>query len=245
MANELSFIEELGIGINPNESDTEASSEDNTGSNPDEDLNSDSTDNVEETTGTEQLALMESLKKQIEGMEKRINDKDKYIEELRNKSKSEEIEQEVDDEDVDFWDNPEGMVNKLKQQKVEQDRKLHIQSLQISEIHYANTVENYWKTVNQDALKEAVATDAGFAESFNKSKEPYKLAYEYLTNRTKEKATKESSLEAEIRAKLMKEYGLKEKKVAEAPPSMNRMGSSSGSKYNEVEDGFTAVFGGM
>ena len=43
----------------------------------------------------------------------------------------------------------------------------------------------------------------------------------------------------------MKEYGLKEKKVAEAPPSMNRMGSSSGSKYNEVEDGFTAVFGGM
>ncbi|MGA1048269.1 MAG: hypothetical protein ACO3UU_09675, partial [Minisyncoccia bacterium] len=159
MANELSFIEELGIGINPNESDTDASSEEST--EEETESSKDLSLEPEDKTDTEQFAIVESLKKQIEGMEKRINDKDKYIEELRNKSKAEEeVKSEVDEEDVDFWDNPEGMVNKLKQQKIEQDRKLHIQSLQIAEIHYANTVENYWKTVNQDALKEAVATDA-------------------------------------------------------------------------------------
>jgi len=239
--NGLSFIEELGIGINPNESDTEASNEEDTS----EALINDSEDKSEpKDVGTEQQALLESYKKQIEGMEKRLNDKDAYINELRQKSKeAEETKQEVDEEDGDFWDNPEGMVNKLKQQKLEQDRKLHIQSLQISEIHYANTVENYWKTVNQESLKEAVSTDSRFAEEFNKSKEPYKLAYEYLTNRTKEQSVKQSSLEAEIEAKILKKYGITGKKATEVPPSINTIGSSSGNKQTEVEDGFTAVFG--
>lgn len=241
MDNGLSFIEELGIGINPNESDTEASSENNTDVESEEDL---SLEPKQETTGTEQLALMESLKKQIEGMEKRINDKDKYIEELRNQSKQkEEVEQEVDDEDADFWSNPEGMVNKLKQQKVEQEKQIKMQALQIAEIHYANTVENYWKTVNQDALKEAVATDAEFAKDFGKSSEPYKFAYEYLTNKTKSNADKQSKLEAEYEAKFMAKYGIKKGSNTEVPPSINNVGSSRGSKGSDIEDGFTAVFG--
>ena len=174
-------------------------------------------------------------------MEKRIADKDKYIEELRQASKQKEEEsskqQEVNtpEEEEDFWDNPEKTIKELK-------NTLKIQQLQIQETHYANTVENYWKTVNPEALREAVATDTDFAQEFNKSREPYKTAYEYLNEKAKKTVEKDMSLREQIRQEVLKELGVKSEKK-EVPPVVTGGGKSTSSKPADSEDGFAAVFG--
>lgn len=235
----LDYIQDLGIGESQ-EVETEATEEVNA------DEQSEDTDFVQEQEDTpteeakgetEQPSEMEALKKQIEGMEKRIADKDKFIEELREASKKKEEEQQVDipEEEEDFWDNPEATVKKLKDT-------IKIQQLQIQETIYANTVENYWKTVNQDALMKAVATDAEFANEFNRSKEPYRVAYEYLNKQTKAKMESDLSLREQIKAEVMKELGLaKDKK--EVPPTVNGGSKSASSRPNVSSDGFASVFG--
>lgn len=229
----LDFIEQLGMGM-PSTESTESSVEDTT-SNPETDLSIEPEQKVQEEN-TESPEFLE-LKKQIEGMEKRIKDKDDYIQKLREESQAKEQskEENIGEEEDDFWNDPVGKYKSMQQQ-------LQLQQLQIAETIYANTVEGYWKTVNQDALREAVATDIEFAKTFNSSKEPYKTAYEYLTAKKESKYKSEQALRDEIRRELMAEMGAKTTK--ETVPNVASMPSKSNTNSrNNDEDGFMAVFG--
>lgn len=228
------YIDELGIGsvdATPSDAETENTEDFVQVSNTEE--------TIEDTKEDTEPNISEELKKQIEGLEKRISDKDEYINLLREQSKKQEAEfsetEEVDTSDVDFWDDPEATIKSLKET-------LRIQQMQTQEIVYANTVDNYWETVNSDALKSAVATDADFANEFNKSNQPYKVAYEYLKKKTETVKASEQSLREQIKAELLKEMGM-DKPKKEAPPSMGSMGGSSGKRTDIPDDGFAAVFG--
>lgn len=252
MANNLAYIEELGIGQDPVSDDTEVVDNETVEEESKEDFVQDSEEkpSEKEEVDTEQLtelkSLAESYKSQIEGMEKRIADKDEYINELREASKQKEAEkQQVDTEesdDDDFWSNPEQTIKQLKAELKEQREAGRIQQMQIQETVYANTVDDYWKTVNPTSLQEAVAVDKEFAGEFNKSPEPYRTAYEYLKNKADTKVKSELSLREQIKKELQEEMGLsKEKK--EVPPNVNVGGKSGSSERKKDEDGFAAVFG--
>jgi hypothetical protein len=237
----LDYIQELGIGESQ-EVETEATEKINTEEEQSEvtDFVQEQEDTPTENTGveTEQPSEMEALRKQIDGMEKRIADKDKFIEELREASKQKEAEEQQFDTSVDeedFWDNPEATVKKL------QDT-IKIQQLQIQETIYANTVDDYWKTVNPEALKEAVATDTEFTKKFNSSNQPYKVAYEYLKGKADSKTKAETTLREQIKAELMAEMGIKKEKK-EVPPSINGGSKSSTTKNDAPADGFSSMFG--
>jgi len=237
----LSYIDELGIG-EPTET-TETQKEPNETSGDARNFVQESGEQPSENNAQEDTEHNEygDLQKQIEGLEKRLADKDDYINELRELSKAKEADgqkdgvEEVDDED-EFWENPVERYKELQNQ-------LKIQQMQIQETIYANTVDGYWETVNQDALKEAVATDTEFAEKFNKSSEPYKTAYEYLTAKKQAKVQSEQSLREQIKQELLKEMNIKSAK--ETVPSTTSMTSSKsgGSKRDASEDGFASVFG--
>jgi hypothetical protein len=241
----LDFIEQLGMGEPTTEENTESleTKEVNQDS-PEEDFVQEPTEQTvdkEETQEDTEPNELAELKKQMDIMQKRIDDKDNYIQELREQSKKKEAESseedgvEEDSED-EFWEDPVGKYKELQQQ-------MKIQQLQIQETIYANTVDDYWKTVNQDALKEAVATDTEFAQKFNSSKEPYKTAYEYLTAKKTAKVKSEESLREQIRKELLAEMG-KDKPKKETVPSTTNLGGKSGdSPKGETEDGFMAVFG--
>ena len=242
----LAYIDELGISEDLADNDTEVEANESQEESQEDFVQepevSTSDDTKEATEPNSEL--LQSLQKQIEGMEKRLADKDDYINQLREASKQKEAEQQGGTEEVaeeDFWDNPEGKIKKLEELLNKQAEQSRIQQLQIQETVYANTVENYWKTVNPDALKEAVATDADFAEEFNKSSEPYKTAYEYLKNRANAKEKETMSLREQIKQELLKEMGVKEKR--EVPPNINGGGKSSSSKPIQPDDGFASVFG--
>lgn len=190
---------------------------------------------------------LEVMREEMELYKKRIADKDKYINELREQSKQVEETKKVDTqedsevEDEDFWSNPEKTVQELREQLAQQKESARIQQMQMQEIHYANTVDDYWSTVNGEQLKEAVSTDSEFAERFNSSNEPYKVAYEYLKEQSKVKATKADAYREQIRQEILKEMNVKEKK--EVPPSVN-IGSKSGGTVSKADDdGFAAIFG--
>ena len=249
--NNLAYIEELGIGI---DTDTDGVKEealdaefvqeqDDSPTGLDSEVND--SEEPEEGNTEPNSEYLESLKKQIEGMEKRIADKDAYINELREASKQKEAEKDQQkgdtDEDGDFWENPELTIKQLKEALKEQKQASQLQQLQIQETVYANTVENYWKTVNPEALKNAVATDPEFAEKFNKSTQPYRIAYEYLTAKSAEKTKSEQSLRDKIKQELMAEMGIKKSK--EAPPTIGSGTSSNMSKKEVPSDGFASVFG--
>lgn len=180
--------------------------------------------------------ISEELRKQIAGLEKRISDKDEYINLLREQSKAQEA-QDYDEADTgtDFWDDPEKIVSEMRET-------IRIQQMQIAETQFANSVDNYWKTVNPDALKRAVATDADFSKEFNASNEPYRVAYEYLSKQVEAEKSKEQILREQIKAELLKEMGVKKPK--ESPvPNMGSIGGSNGKKTDAPDDGFAAVFG--
>jgi hypothetical protein len=245
------YIEELGMGI-PDDATpaTEASlntpNEDESLVQGSEEPNSDATTDatgMDDTANTETAddSRLSDLQKQIEGMEKRMADKDKYINELRemSKAKEEASEDTTDNDDIidDFWDDPEVKFKEMQ-------NTMKIQAMQIQETVYANTVDNYWKTVNPEALQEAVATDAEFNQEFNSSAEPYKTAYEYLTNKTKKKEVDSQTLRDSIKAELIKEMGLETKQKKDGVPNINKMGgSSSSTKSQESDDGFASIFG--
>jgi len=260
----LDYIEQLGMGEPKADETTDLTSETNTTEATDsvtpQDMLTDSeertsepqtdtaNDSIDENTVSPELL---DLKKQIEGMEKRIADKDAYIDELREMSKLREESKQKDtldntdtDNEVveeDFWDDPIAYVNKMK---AEFDQKTHVQQMQINETIYANTVEDYWGTVNQDNLLKAIKSDDSFAEKFNSSKEPYKLAYEYLTEKKTAKAQSESELREQIRKEVMAEIGKTSTGKKQTVPSTTNMGGNSGDgKRNDAEDGFMAVFG--
>ena len=93
-------------------------------------------------------------------------------------------------------------------------------------------------------MQEAVAADSEFAQTFNDSNEPYKVAYEYLTKKSTEVKSKKDSYEADLKAQWMKEMGLEKKEPKEVPPSMSSVGSSSGSDSDDTADGFISFFNG-
>jgi len=243
----LSFIEELGIG-EPNQEVTETSEETNepsiteTVEAQDESIDSEEqtsepqTDDTQEDTEPNELV---ELKKQMEVMQKRIDDKDNYIQELREQSKQKEAEvdskEEGVDEEEDFWEDPVGKYKSLQEQ-------IKIQQMLIAETQYANNVNDYWKTVNQDALKEAVATDTEFAQKFNSSSEPYRIAYEYLSAKKETKIKSETALKEQIRKEILAEMNVKPKKET-VPSTANISGKSESTSNRLDEDGFASVFG--
>lgn len=237
----LAYINELGIGEDLDTNDTEVESNETTEESQ-EDLSLDSEEKPSENTevDTEQPSELDSLKKQIEGMEKRIADKDDFIKELRDESKKKEADkQEVDTKDSteeeDFWSNPDKTINDLKET-------VRVQQMQIQETIYANTVDDYWKTVNPQVLQEAVVADAEFADKFNGSTEPYKTAYEYLKGKAEGKANADKSLRETIKQELLAEMGVSKDKK-EVPPNINGGSKSSSNKSTASEDGFASVFG--
>lgn len=258
MSGNLEFIDQLGMS-EPSVENTESQEKnidtedvsDNIDSDESQDFVQDSeltegSETEENQKDTEPNGQFEELRRQIEGLEKRLRDKDDYINEMREKSISqEEAKREpqeddgVDDEDA-FYSDPIAYVKSMKEEMAKQQ---HIQQLQLAEIQFSNTVENYWQTVNGKDLNEAIAADKDFAEKFNSSKQPYKDAYEYLTAKKTEKAKSEQSLREQIRAeereKLMKEIGTKKK---ETVPNYKQFSGSSGSK-DAIDDGFMSVFG--
>lgn len=244
----LEFMEELGIGQDLTDSNTEAEVNETVDvEKSDNDLSLEQDDNPtkDEVAKNTELSEMDNLKKQIEGMEKRIADKDDFISELRSKSKDvEEVKEEVDTiEEEDFWDNPEAKYKQLQEQIEENAGKMRVQQLQIQEGYYAQTVDGYFKTVNSDLLKEAVSTDEVFAKEFNSSEEPYRVAYEYLTKKETIKTTEQTKLREEIRADLLKEMNVKESR--EVPPNIYKNGSGNSSSTNTdvPSDGFASIFG--
>ena len=226
------YIKELGIdSTTATPSDAEV--------NNTEDFVQDSTteESIEDTKTDTEPNISEELKKQIDGLEKRISDKDEYINLLREQSKAQEAETSTveDDTSTDFWDDPEKIVQDMKET-------MRIQQMQIQETVYANTVEDYWKTVNPEALKSAVATDTEFANTFNSSNEPFKVAYEYLSKQTQAKKAETETLRESIKAELLKEMGM-DKPKKEAIPNMGSMGGNTDTKKsNAPDDGFAAVF---
>jgi len=194
---------------------------------------------------TEKLKVMEE---EMEVYRKRITDKDKYINELREESKKTEETKTVDtqdnsevEDDEDFWSNPEKTVQDLRNELAQQKETARVQNLQMQEVHYANTVDDYWATVNGELLKEAVSVDTEFADKFNKSNEPYKVAYEYLKEQSKVKATKADAYKEQVRQEILKEMNVKEKK--EIPPNVNIGSKPSDTGSKADSDGFASIFG--
>ena len=231
----LSFINELGMGLEDATPLVDAETK------PTEDFVQDSTteESGDNTNGNTEPDISVELRKQIEGLEKRISDKDEYINTLREQSKKQEADESMetgDTQDNDFWDDPEKIVKDMQET-------IRIQQMQIQETVYANTVNDYWKTVNPEALKTAVATDPEFQKEFNSSSEPYRTAYEYLSKKTEAKKTEEQTLREQIKAELLKEMGVKDKPKGSNMPNMGGLGGSNGSKTDAPDDGFSAVFG--
>lgn len=248
MSGNLDFIKELGIGSEDTTLTEDVDSNlDTDTTESDTDLSLDSEDatltdaDSKSTTEDTDPDVSEELRKQIEGLEKRIRYKDEYINELRNKSKAKE-QSKSDEGDVqeteDFWDDPEKAVKKMQQT-------IKIQQMQIQETVYANTVDDYWKTVTPEALQEAVATDTDFSNTFNQSAEPYKVAYEYLTKKTKARESEAQALRDKIRQEIIDEMGIKKEEKKKGVPNINNLGGTSGgSKKSDVpDDGFASVFG--
>ena len=142
MSGNLEYIDDLGMGSQSTE-ETAPPAE----STPDEKVETEQP-NIESL-----MAELESLKSQTEGMQKRIDDKDVYIEQLR-KSKNDEPEEETEE---DFWSNPEKTIKAL------QDT-MRVQQLQLQEQYYAATVDDYWKVVNPESLRQAVSGDEEFSK---------------------------------------------------------------------------------
>ena len=180
------------------------------------------------------------IQAELEKANKRISDKDRYINELKQ-GKQEEKEKEVlevEQEETTFWDDPEGNFKKIAEQ-------LRIANLRIDEQAYASDKPDYWKVVNGESIQEAFKDDTSFMNDFQRSNKPYELAYEYLKSRTETKVQTETrtreQMKEELRKELLKEMGVKNDK--EVPPSINNIGSNNSTRKNVIEDGFAAVFG--
>lgn len=187
-----------------------------------------------------------ALKAELEKANKRISDKDKYINELRQ-AKPEKEEKMVGDDETssgdDFWEDPEGNYKTLLSQ-------LQMANLRIDENAYAMKNADYFDVVNAESIQGAFQTNPEFMEEFNTSSRPYEAAYKFLkanleTRELNDKQQKDQ-LESEIRDKVLSELGIdKDTPKKQIPPSMRSLGSSSTTKEGGSDDGFTSVFGGM
>ena len=114
MSNNLDYIQELGIG-----SDDATQSDAETNDTGDIVQDSSTEESEVSTGGNTEPDISVELRKQIEGLEKRISDKDEYINTLREQSKAREEDSYGDNEDTDqvddFWENPEKVIQDMKE----------------------------------------------------------------------------------------------------------------------------------
>lgn len=239
-----SLMSELGMDPDPASAETEgAENPENKSDESQKDLSvSNETKDVIEDKTTELDPDKDSLQSQITGMEKRINDKDTFIKSLQDQIKAKEtkadddtkIENKDDEPEDGFWDKPEETIKGMQEQ-------IRIQNLQIQEAVFAGGVEDYFKTVNGNDLKEAVSNDSEFADKFNSSPEPYKVAYEYLKNKTVAKTKVAEDARAALKAELLEEIRSEGGKTP--PANINSIGSSNNNgKSDADDDGFASVF---
>lgn len=233
---DVSTEEDLNLSDSEENTDESTQSDDNASEANEEENTSD-----DDTETSKVLERLSELEKQQEIANKRLTDKDKYINELKqqldNMNKS--TEDDTEETTEDFWDNPEGKFAEVQQQ-------LRVANLRIDEQAYASNKPDYYELVNANKLKEEFALNNDFMVEFNQSDRPYETAYNYLkTKQEQTTTTKEQekiALEAEIEKKVMAKYGL-DKKAKETPPSINNMGGKSSNKKELPEDGFSSVFG--
>lgn len=232
------YINEIMGDSEPEEStETLEESNEEVDSTESQDEHVDSEPEVQNTSDTEQT----DLEKQIEVMQKRINDKDDFINVLREQAQSKDTkkEPEVEAENEEgFWDDPEAAHAQTKQTVQELQ-------FQLAETRFATKNPDYYDVVSVEAVNSAAASDADFAKEFNESDNRIEVAYTYLKDKSSKLAeaseltTKE--LEAKIRADIMAELKVKPKK--EAPSSVSNVGHSDGGKSQVPDDGFEAMFG--
>ena len=232
---ELDFIKELGISVEP-EADTETATN-NTEEESDKDLSLEPEEKPSETEVEENTELSDVSKiqeqmleqsKQMEIMQKRLNDSQDYIKTLK--------EPVVEDED--FWDNPEGKFKNLQEEikslRQEILQKAEIDNATTVEEAYAKTVDGYYDTVNLAKVEAAAKLSPEFANSMKETSNPYKTAYDYLKGQ-------DTKLRDEIKAELLKEMNIKSTK--EVPPNIGSNGSSNSSSKKAPADGFAQLFG--
>ena len=249
-----SLMEDLGIGSddstpvmdddskNPEQIDSDTPTLDEDGKVPEE---AEETDTAKADTEPSEDEIT-ALKAELEKANKRISDKDKYINELRQ-AKPEKAEKMVGDDAVasedDFWEDPEANYKALLNQ-------LQMANLRIDENAYAMKNADYFDVVNAESIQDAFQTNPEFMEEFNNSPRPYETAYTFLkanleTKQLNDKQQKEQ-LESEIRDKVLSELGIdKDTPKKQIPPNMRSLGSASTNKKGASEDGFTSVFGGI
>lgn len=206
------------------------------------------TDPSEESDDTVNTGELETLRAELEKANKRISDKDRYINELKQgKQQGEDATAARDDFDTDdgesFWDDPEANYKKLMNQ-------LQIANLRIDENAYAMKHSDYYDIVNGEALKEAFDAHPEFLNDFNNSNRKYETAYKFLkaNMETKQMTAKQQQekLESEIRAKVLAELGISnDTPKKQVPPNMRSLGSASNAKQESSADGFASVFGGF
>lgn len=232
---ELDFIKELGISVEP-EADTETATN-NIEEESDKDLSLEPEEKPSETEVEENTELSDVSKiqeqmleqsKQMEIMQKRLNDSQDYIKTLK--------EPVVEDED--FWDNPEGKFKNLQEEikslRQEILQKAEIDNATTVEEAYAKTVDGYYDTVNLAKVEAAAKLSPEFANSMKETSNPYKTAYDYLKGQ-------DTKLRDEIKAELLKEMNIKSTK--EVPPNIGSNGSSNSSSNKAPADGFAQLFG--
>lgn len=254
------LLEDLGIGEdNPTqeidgESNEDLNLSDSTDSSTSTDEQVSETDENTETAKadtsvqSEMEAKLEELIKKQETYEKRLSDKDKYINELKNGKKEDEAgsDEESEKETVEFWDDPEGYMMKMQSKIEEANEATRIANLRLDESIYARDKQDYFDLVNQDNIVKAFEKDSTFRDEFQSSDKPYEIAYKYLKQNQEKITSEETSLREKIREeerqKVIEE--MKKGKNKDIIPSMSSIGSSSGSsKKDTPEDGFASVFG--
>ena len=240
------LMNDLGIGTDEStQSKNDTSNEENLSVNSDTPTNDGEKSETSDTGNTENSntevkddykAKLDELVLELEKAQKRISDKDKYINELRNSNKNESSKEENND---DFWSNPEGTVDTLKKELT------NIRN-ELAETRYANTKQDYWDYVNSNDVQEALTTDAEFSSKLQEASNPYEFAYNYFKAKKESiKATESASIEA-LKAKLREEL-LEEMKAGpkkETVPSIKNIGNSNSRFNDNIDDGFSAVFGG-
>lgn len=240
------LMNDLGIGTDEStQSTNDTSKEENLSVNSDTPTDDGEKSETSDTGNTENSntevkddykAKLDELVLELEKAQKRISDKDKYINELRNSNKNESSKEENND---DFWSNPEGTVDTLKKELT------NIRN-ELAETRYANTKQDYWDYVNSNDVQEALTTDAEFSSKLQEASNPYEFAYNYFKAKKESiKATESASIEA-LKAKLREEL-LEEMKAGpkkETVPSIKNIGNSNSRFNDNIDDGFSAVFGG-
>jgi hypothetical protein len=194
-------------------------------------------------------ARLAELEKENEIAKKRVSDKDKYINELKQ-GKQEEPQLEVElDGDDDFWDDPEAkykaMVAQYEAIKQTMEQQLLIANRRIDENAYALTHPDYYEIVTSDAVKAAMEADPEFAAEISQSNAIYETAYLYMKSQKETKAKQAESAEAELERKILAKYGINpEKATKQVPPSMKSIGNANGNRSESNVDGFAEMFGG-